>query len=76
MSQLLFLIILLAVAYFATKKFIRIKDNIMLGLPYNISGDSAERWKRMILIAFGQKKMFARWIPAVMHLFIYVAFLF
>lgn len=76
MSQVIFLILLLAVAFFATKKFIRIKDNIMLGLPQEIKGDSSERWKRMLLIAFGQKKMFARWIPAIMHLFIYVAFLF
>lgn len=30
----------------------------------------------MILIALGQKKMFQRWIPAILHLFIYVAFIF
>jgi heterodisulfide reductase subunit C len=31
--------------------------------------------RNMLLIAFGQKKMFKRWIPAIFHLFIYVAFL-
>ncbi len=34
------------------------------------------RWKNVLLVAFGQKKMFKRFIPAVLHLFIYVAFLF
>lgn len=29
----------------------------------------------MFLIAFGQKKMFTRWIPAIFHFFIYAAFL-
>ena len=29
----------------------------------------------MLLIAFGQKKMFKRWIPAIFHFFIYAAFL-
>lgn len=41
-----------------------------------VEGDEGQRWKNVFLIAFGQKKMFKRWIPALMHLFIYVAFLF
>lgn len=76
MAQIIFIILLLVVGYFATKKFIRIKNNINLGLDETIEGNSSERWKRLFLIAFGQKKMFERWVPAVMHLFIYVAFLF
>ncbi|MFN5789251.1 MAG: 4Fe-4S dicluster domain-containing protein, partial [Bacteroidota bacterium] len=32
--------------------------------------------KNVIFIAFGQKKMFTKWLPAILHLFIYIAFIF
>jgi heterodisulfide reductase subunit C len=35
-----------------------------------------EKWKNVVFIAFGQKKMFTKWLPATLHLFIYVAFIF
>lgn len=76
MAQLIFLVLLLTVGFFATKRFLRIKNIISLGSEEVISGHRSERLKRLLLIAFGQKKMFERWIPAIMHLFIYVAFLF
>jgi heterodisulfide reductase subunit C len=75
MAQLVFICMLMVVAFFATKRFIRLKQNIQLGEPDKIEGNKQERIKRTILIAFGQKKMFERWIPAVFHFFIYVAFL-
>jgi len=34
-----------------------------------------ERCWNVLLIAFGQKKMFKQWVPGIFHLFIYVAFL-
>jgi hypothetical protein len=49
--------------------------NIKLGKDEEISGDSSWRLKNVLLVAFGQKKMFKRFIPAILHLFIYVAFL-
>ncbi len=76
MAQIIFSLLLLVVGFLATKKFIRIKNNIDLGIDEKIEGNSFERWKRLLLIAFGQKKMFERLVPAVMHLFIYIAFLF
>lgn len=48
----------------------------MLGKATETKGDSGTRWKNVLLVAFGQKKMFKNWIPAIFHLFIYVAFLF
>lgn len=48
----------------------------MLGKDLEVSGDSGTRWKNVLLVAFGQKKMFKRIVPAVLHGFIYVAFLF
>lgn len=53
----------------------KIYRNIMLGQSVNRTDRSSERWKNMLLVAFGQKKMFARPIPALLHLAIYVAFM-
>ena len=75
-SQIIFVIVLLVSAYFAFKQFSKIKRNIFLGKDESIAGDAGRRWKDVLLIAFGQKKMFARPIAALMHLFIYVAFMF
>jgi len=75
LGQIIFIIVSAVVFYFAFKQFGAIYANIKLGKKEDISGDSGERWKNTLLIAFGQKKMFKRWIPAVLHLFIYVAFL-
>ena len=74
-SQLLFAVILaIGIGYFAknVKKLIR---NIKLGKDVNRFDNSSERWRNMTLIALGQKKMFARPIPALLHLIVYVGFI-
>ena len=60
---------------FAVRQFYRLVQNIRLGKAEVIPGDPAVRWRNMLLVAFGQQKMFKNWLPAVLHLFIYVAFL-
>lgn len=75
LQQLIFIIVSIAALGYGVKQFLRIKRNIMLGKPEKIEGETAQRWQNVALVAFGQKKMFKRWIPAVLHLFIYVAFL-
>src|SRR5690606_14915957 len=73
-SQLLFLCILaLAIGLFVrnAKKIYR---NIKLGKPINRTDNQAERIKQMLLVAFGQQKMFKKPLPAVLHLFVYVGF--
>lgn len=52
----------------------KIRQNILLGREVNRSGQASDRWKTMILVAFGQKKMFTRPIPALLHLCLYAAF--
>ncbi|MEL6392156.1 MAG: (Fe-S)-binding protein, partial [Bacteroidota bacterium] len=39
-----------------------------------VEGPTSERWRNMLLVAFGQKKMFKRIIPAVLHFILYAAF--
>jgi heterodisulfide reductase subunit C len=75
-QQVLFLIVLSIVGFLAFRSYGHIYRSIRLGKPEEINGDSGTRWKNVLLVAFGQKKMFKRIIPAVLHLFIYVAFLF
>lgn len=75
MIQQVIFIVLAAVAIgFATKQFLRLRRNILLGSEDALPGETSVRWKNMLLVAFGQQKMFKRWTPAVLHLFLYVAF--
>jgi heterodisulfide reductase subunit C len=75
-QQVLFVVVLSIVGFLAYRSYGHIYKAIMLGKPQKIGGDTGVRWKNVLLVAFGQKKMFKRIIPAVLHLFIYVAFLF
>ncbi len=60
---------------YAIMQFAKIRKNIFLGKAEEIKGDAGERWRNVLLVALGQRKMFQRWIPAVLHFFIYAAFL-
>jgi len=73
-SQLLFVVCLGVAGYFLNKSIRKISRNISLGKSYEPSGNKMERLKQMLLIAFGQKKMFSRPIPAVLHFFVYIGF--
>ncbi len=57
-----------------TMNVLKIRSNILMGQDIDRSDNSKERWKVMTMVALGQKKMFARPIPALLHLGIYVAF--
>jgi len=74
-QQVAFVLVLLTFAYFIRQRVQLIRRGIKLGKATPITGDVSSRWKNMLLIAFGQKKMFKRVIPAILHLFIYVGFL-
>jgi len=76
LSTLLFILISLAAFYLAFRNFKKIYRNILLGKKEAPVGDIGQRLKNVLLIAFGQKKMFVLWKPAVLHAFIYLAFLF
>jgi len=74
-QQIAFIVIALIAFGIAGKKFMSIRRNILLGKDEDLNLDKSQSIKNVALIAFGQKKMFKRWIPAIFHLFIYVAFL-
>src|SRR6188768_3224684 len=74
-QQIAFFFILSAAAFFIRKRALRIRENIQLGKAKDITDHPEQRWRNMVLVALGQKKMFKRITPAVLHLFIYVGFL-
>ena len=75
-SQFIFIVVLLFGFVFFSFNISKIRHNILLGKPLNRSDQKLKRWKTTLLIALGQKKMFQKFMPAIFHLFIYVAFLF
>ncbi|MFN0015954.1 MAG: 4Fe-4S dicluster domain-containing protein [Saprospiraceae bacterium] len=73
-QTLFFIAILAATGWFAAKGYGRVWRNIHLGKPEKTEGDTGRRSRNVLLVAFGQQKMFKNPLPAVLHLFIYVAF--
>lgn len=52
-----------------------IRKSILLGKAEDRTDQPAERFKNMLLLAFGQKKMFSRPVVGVLHLLVYVGFI-
>ncbi|WP_207512666.1 (Fe-S)-binding protein [Longitalea luteola] len=73
--QILFIIVSAIAIWLFTKKIMAIRRNILLGKDADFSDRPGERWKNVLLIAFGQKKMFRNPLVAVMHFFIYAGFI-
>jgi len=74
-SQLLFLVLLVSSGYLIYRRVKFIKRNISLGKKkYSANTDKKTRIKNLVLIAFGQSKMFKKIIPAILHLMIYAGF--
>lgn len=74
-SSVIFCILFLGGSIFFAINVKKIRRNILLGRDVDLSGNKDSRLKTMILVAFGQQKMFARPIPAILHLFLYAAFI-
>jgi heterodisulfide reductase subunit C len=75
LAQILFLILIGLTSWIALKKYGQLIANIRLGQDYEVTGEASQRWKNTLLVALGQKKMFKNLVPAVLHSFIYLAFL-
>lgn len=74
-QQILFFIVLAGAGYLIAKRVGLIRSTISLGKKTEITDRKDERLKNVLLVAFGQKKMFKKFIPAFLHLFVYVGFL-
>jgi heterodisulfide reductase subunit C len=74
-QQMLFVVLLGITVTLVYLRGKRIADNIKLGKDLDRSDRADERWRTMLLIAFGQKKMFDRPIVGFLHLAVYAGFL-
>ena len=74
MHQLIFSVLTLVSFGFFAFNLRKIAQNIHMGLPLDRADRKADRWRTMLLVALGQKKMFTRPIPALLHLSLYAAF--
>lgn len=73
-GQIIFAIVFVAAIVFASINGRKIIRNIRLGRKEDRSDNPAARWRMMLLVAFGQKKMFKRPFAALLHLFVYLGF--
>ncbi|MFN8690340.1 MAG: Fe-S oxidoreductase, partial [Cyclobacteriaceae bacterium] len=74
-QQIFFALSLGVAGWFIAQRVRFIRKNIALGKSEPVAGPTGERWKNVVLVAFGQKKMFKRFLPAFFHLLIYVGFM-
>ena len=58
-----------------TKNILQIRRNILLGKDEALTDNPGLRWKNLLLLALGQKKMFRNPLVAVMHFIIYAGFI-
>jgi heterodisulfide reductase subunit C len=74
-SSIFFILALGIAGFFIRKRVLRIQKNILLGKPDRLTRSPAQRWSNVLLVAFGQKKMFKKVVPAFFHFLIYAGFL-
>lgn len=73
--QILFILISIVAIWLFARKVKQITRNIRLGRDEDLSDRPGERWKNVLLLAFGQKKMFRNPTVAVLHFFVYAGFI-
>lgn len=75
LSQILFVAISAVAIWLFSKRAGQIRRNILLGKDEDFSNEPGKRWKNVLLLAFGQKKMFRNPTVAIMHFVLYAGFI-
>jgi ferredoxin len=73
--QILFIFVAGIAIWLFSKRIGEIRRNILLGRNEDYTDHPAARWKNLLLLAFGQKKMFRNPLVALMHFVIYAGFI-
>lgn len=74
-QEVLFVFAFAIAVYLFYRKARQIRLNILLGRDVSLNDHPDLRWKNVLLLAFGQKKMFRNPLVAVLHFFVYAGFL-
>ncbi|MEP6845858.1 MAG: (Fe-S)-binding protein [Panacibacter sp.] len=72
--QIAFVMVTAVAIWLFSKKAVELKRNILLGRDEVIGDHPSRRWRNVLLLAFGQKKMFKNPLVGVMHFIIYAGF--
>lgn len=73
--QIAFIVIAGFAVWLFSKNVVQIRKNILLGRDEVINDNSAQRWKNVLLLALGQKKMFKKPLVGFMHFIVYAGFI-
>ncbi|HEX4850261.1 MAG TPA: (Fe-S)-binding protein [Puia sp.] len=74
-QQIFFIIAAVFAIWLFSRNILQIRRNILLGKKEDYSDQPSRRWKNVILLAFGQKKMFRNPLVALFHFAIYAGFI-
>ncbi len=75
LPRLIFAVLLICAGWLFLKNILQIRRNIFLGREEDLTDNKPKRWRNLILLALGQKKMFRNVPVAVMHFVIYAGFI-
>lgn len=75
LPQILFVLVSIAAIGLFARNAARIRRNILLGQKEDLSDKPGLRWKNVLLLAFGQKKMFKNPLVALLHFVVYAGFI-
>ncbi len=73
--QVVFILCAATAVFLFARKIREIRRNIGLGRAFEPGGSVSDRVRNLLLLAFGQRKMFRNPLVAVMHLVIYLGFI-
>lgn len=74
-AQIAFIILAAVATYLFSRKIKEIRRNIFLGRDEDYNDNKPLRWRNVLLLALGQKKMFKKPIVAILHFIIYAGFI-
>jgi heterodisulfide reductase subunit C len=75
LQQILFVLLAGIATWLFAKQVKHIRRNILLGRDLKIEGNKGERWKKVLLLALGQKKMFKYPLVGILHFLVYAGFI-
>jgi heterodisulfide reductase subunit C len=74
-QQILFIALTIAAIWLFARQVRFIRRNINLGREEKLKDNPAARWKNMLLLALGQKRMFDKPLVALLHFAVYAGFI-
>ncbi len=73
-QQIIFILLAGTAFFLFGKKVATIRRNVLIGRDEDLTDNAGIRAKNVLLLALGQKKMFKKPLPAILHLFVYAGF--